>query len=550
MRRMLPRRAVLEPIVLGLLLLPWGLAAQAPTARLATITTDTGAFAPGHRDFARYTTPMLCLTMARLTQATFRRSLTEQLKSDTLQEDTVGLGKTAPLVRACGARFTIANTQPRALETLFDLALFEDDAPLAQAVLTTMVARAPTRAARIALWETGLSSYLRLGWRGAGAALLAQVDALGPDGQLAQAELHFIMLHAYEARMQSGGPADTVAFRAEVERVLQLIHAGTMKEDGERYGMELYSFKRLMEMMFWEHPDSIPALALRIQRALDNDQPWTATDHDWQPWRTFTTAQVIERLLPRWANVQQLRGVGETPRLQADFWFPPPGQPASDTVRPVPGKVNLICLGGWLSDFVTPGTEDRFNVVYPQLRRIRRWLARYGADHLAVTLVWPAEGYTYYDFFPLNMFRLFQTPAEEAQFWRWYVQEYAQVPVTVAVQVRHQRWLPAPDGRRLPGVKIQFNAFWQHEPEEVAYFAQSKADGAPEDSIYGSRPGERSDACTIVGRDGTIVADFNDNHDDPVGSIEGVLRWLFQGPDATSSAARGPTPGARAGAIQ
>ena len=38
------------------------------SARLATITTDTGAFAPGHRDFARYDNPGLCRAAALVTR--------------------------------------------------------------------------------------------------------------------------------------------------------------------------------------------------------------------------------------------------------------------------------------------------------------------------------------------------------------------------------------------------------------------------------------------------------------------------------------------------
>src|SRR5579863_8208592 len=96
----------------GLLLPPLGLGAQPPVdmAQLATITTDTGAFAPGNRDFTRYDTPGLCLVAAVIVQAYSQRTLAATIQaSNNYWTDTVGAGETATVARACGVRFTLAN---------------------------------------------------------------------------------------------------------------------------------------------------------------------------------------------------------------------------------------------------------------------------------------------------------------------------------------------------------------------------------------------------------------------------------------------------------
>src|ERR1035437_3084756 len=53
--------------------------------RLATITTDTGAFFPGHTSFPRYTVPSLCLAAAHNTLDVVQGTIAVRTHLDTIR---------------------------------------------------------------------------------------------------------------------------------------------------------------------------------------------------------------------------------------------------------------------------------------------------------------------------------------------------------------------------------------------------------------------------------------------------------------------------------
>src|ERR1035437_7796607 len=84
------------------------------SARLATITTDTGAFAPGHRDFSRYDTPGLCLAAAKWTRHVLHRTLEAHdslfLLRETPERDILGSGGTAAIAQTCATHLQGTDT--------------------------------------------------------------------------------------------------------------------------------------------------------------------------------------------------------------------------------------------------------------------------------------------------------------------------------------------------------------------------------------------------------------------------------------------------------
>ena len=480
--------------------------------QLATITTDTGAFAPGHRDFSHYDTPSLCRAAARVARASFQTSVAAQAIGDTLSEDTIGVGGTALVARACGSRFTLANTDRRDLGDLFDLALHEQNDTLTQRTLDKLAAQARNPNDRTDTWSSGMHSYLAFGRLAAAEALLRQIDASDLSDRTLQVELHRLVGNYF------GRAGDTVRYHQELARMVTL--GGQLARKDIGYPYVRMGYKGLMRLMALEHLDSIPSLARLAQHDLSQyskaDQVTTPLDR-FVDWGHIPLDSVIEELAPEWYTYRRQHGAAPAPRLQADYWFPPPGRPKSDTIRPVQGKINLMCQGGMPTDY----WQNVFNHIplfsaYQQAAHIKRWLEEYGAAGLEVTIVRSAPGYTILDFQNLNTWRLFTASTEEAQLWRWYAQDYEQLPVTVAVQVKKtEAWLPSPDGRRWQDAKTQF----------PMYFAGLVRD-------YGPNVGEEPGSCTIIGRNGSVLYSTAGGGSRMGNDVDVVLKWLFRGPGA------------------
>ena len=479
-------------------------------------TIDTGAFVPGRRDFTRYATVGLCLSAARETRSIARRQLAVQIARDTLEHDTTGLGGARPIARACSARFTLATTPARDHYRLFELALYAGNAPLAQAVLADFVTHASTPRERAEVLRFGIDQYLNFGWRAAAESLAAQADAQGPSARLAQLSLHRALMD--EFHLQEG---DSARLRTEVARIFALTEQSPKILDLDSYEAERWAFWYTAQQLVLTDPSQLPPLAARAQRELGQYErsPDVTQGLTWAPWSTMTLQAVQDRLVHKMYRYQQRAGLVSAPRLTANYWFPPPGRPASDTLRPKLGKLNLICRNWGISDEIFNDDLAKYS-----LRSwLWHWFAEYGVDQLEVTLVVPARGYTNLITDHANANYLFHTLAEESEAWRWYFHDYAQLPVTVAVQHAVTEWLPPPDGRRLSQHKIQFNQFWMMDPDMLSHHMPDTAQVMA--SLSGLRPGEWDGQCVLVDPQGQIW--HTSLEADPLQNTDGALKLYF-----------------------
>ena len=522
----------------------WGVPSPQPSypidttvsVRLATITTDTGAFAPGLRDFTTFTTPGLCRAAARIARSKFRTSLEAQQAADTLQIDTVGQTATAQVIRPCVAHLMTQSIKDRDLGDLFAVAVYALDDSLALTVLAKIVALDRQEETKESNWVHATESFIDNGRMQAAATLMALVDAKGSAAREAQIPMHMRMALG---AMLGGTQTDTLRARVEFEHVLQLLDSGPYTERHIRIAYAAYS--DIMEQIVWEHPDSVGAIAERAHQALSHyrmsaDVMQSTVRH----LPTLTVEQLITALTPPWYSWGQRAGHVMAPRLQADYWLLPRGRPTSDTVRPVPGKINVICnTGRGLKD----ASYGPLSSPRRQVASMRHWLDEFGPDNLAVTLVTPISGswdvsslgmYYQGDF---NKVRLFHAPGEETQAWQWYIHDYKSAPITIAAQAHHLIWLPPPDGRRLNATKLQFNDFWDQDPNAIKYYEWYRQMGRTVDSISGPRPAEDAPArCVVVGRAGQI--DYVSGETDLSGAgTEEALTWLFRGPGRNASGA-------------
>ena len=346
------------------------------------------------------------------------------------------------VARTCGARFTIANTPDWQLPSLFQLAVLAQADSLAQAIVAARVARAPTPAAKLQLWREALEIELEAQppRRAAAQAMIAKLDQQLAGDMPAQIALHQELL-VHDAEGQ-----DTAGVRREAERMIALVDTQSVVHASD-YGLLREAYRELYTLTFFEHPDSMAVLEARERATLTRLMtPALHLEilHQWgHKTDDMTVQQVLalqlKDLVPTW--ITRLPTPQTPPlRIHGDYWFPAPGQPARDTVRPVRGKVNLVCVGGFPD--LTTHYDDRNGGRFAL--GLRRWLAHYGPQGAIVTMVAivsDSTGNTLGEFAP--------TAAQAAQFWRWYYQDYEQLPVAVAVQVRPQGWVTMPDGRRL-----------------------------------------------------------------------------------------------------
>ena len=468
--------------------------------RLATITTDTGAFAPGHRDFSRYTDPGLCLAATEMTRASVQLPLAARVDQD---NDTVGIGAAASIVRACTnqwARFPLASAKARDLYDLLLLSTYTESDTLTEAIVGRLGRGiSPSALLGLFLQRRRLAEIQKL---------MTQIDAKGAGSGVTRLDLHAQLMNYY-----AGRPADTTRLRLEIASVLRL--GDSVPWERQILENQLEAYALWIGLTVWTHPDSVSGLVAQAMHVLDRDRSKLGPQ---DPEKGWTVTDLFNELVPKWYTYQSRGGGVPAPRLTAQFWYPPPGRSAGDTVVPVPGKINLICAGG---EMVDNEDDQYFTSAGIQAVHLRRWLARYGPDRLAVTLVYPAANYGFFAVSHLYTWQLFSTPEEAARLWRWYWQEYAKLPVTVAVQAQQDDWLPAPDGRRWRESRLQFNDFWQHDPSFRELL--SHYDAGP-NGEFTPRPAELPGACVIVGRDGK-VADIPQNRQWSV--LDKALSWLF-----------------------
>lgn len=493
-------RSLAIPVGLARTSADTALSSDTLSVQLARITTDTGAFAPGHRDWTRYETLDLCLAAARDARQTLRRSLaTQALRQHSIEYDTVGNGGTALVARACGARFTLRTVAPSDLSRLFTLAIAEQNDSLVQAVLPVLIASQGGE------WVQAMTELLAYGWRTEAETLVARVDARGPSVRWPRFVLHLCLWNGSCTVRRSGetliGSVGALDSLAHVLKLGREVLAGAGAFEGN---IEVY--KALMNWAAYNAPDSIPVFAVRARHDFDRFKDVRGrNDLENVAFRQYDSASVnalVQLMAPPWFTFIPATGKGvAAPRLRADYWFPAPGHPASDTIRPAPGHVNLICSGALPSD--NAYTENG-EISAEQAHVIKDLMARYGSAGLTVTLVRIAKGYTHFKFAGAgiqNDWHAYATPTEEAQRWRWYAQTYEGLPVTVAVQVQPDTWLP--DGRRYTEGPTQFNAFWKRYPNLLS--VPPTEDTTAYGMSFLARPAEQSNYCVVIDRDGTIA---------------------------------------------
>ena len=510
--------------------------------QLATITTDTGPFAPGRRDFARYDTPELCLIAARslasLSMRTVQAKLTNLMQYDT---DTTGTGATAAIVRRCGARFTLAGTTVGELPDLYELALYEQNDTLARAVLAKEVAQAATAKNRDSVLAWAARLELSFKNKPAVNELWSQIEHSKDTAPLRER-----LAEQDRWLYVAAGLGDTVGVRRAIGRIAVLADSVDLPlgynyvQGPDSDSFLVHAFRVQMALNASTFPDSLPTIARQAQRVLSRWSrqamcPPKVPSSQCRPprdnWDAVTPEHMLDSLAPIWVWWRTVHE--QSPRLQAAYWFPAPGRPASDTVRPVRGKINLICSGAFAQGenfkknfafehdlgFDLAGNNE---TNFIQVRVLRHWLALYGAAGLEVTIVRQVEGYPGGGGSPPTGDWAVD-PATAARQWQWYEQVYDSLPVTVAVQVRHHdAWLPPPDGRWTRADTIQFARGFAN-PE-------SPANTTPSTLLHlfgwNSNPDspESNNQCVVIGRDGTILDRKSPGSG---GSLDDLFRAVF-----------------------
>lgn len=494
-------------------------------AQLATITTDTGDYFRGHKDFRNYTKIGLCFGAVETTRAVWLRTLKVQALPDSIR-DTVGLAATAPVARACGRRFTLATTKSSDYFGLFEFALYEQNDSLAQAAALAYFREKNYKYGEKEFFDHERGVYdvfteaLEFGNRAVADSVLARVIALYPANTLAQASLYA----TYATSMLYHRTQDTAQFLSAYRRSIQLIEstpASRTKHSQWAFEM-LHSLSWHLGMFLarqWAPPESLAVLAKLVKKYDDQMDDTVRQRLLEEGHEEATKNRTIEDFLygyepiaPNWYAFHILHTGAAAPRLQADYWVPAPGRSSDDTVRPVRGKVNVIC-NVLAPVYIYQGEHGQNLSATLQADSIQRWLRQYGAG-LDVTLVRSASGYDLYNTdgngIVSQVELLFPGNTAEAHAWGWYAHDYRQLPVTLAVQVKQEQWLPSPDGRRLQRPYTQFDEFFRADTKTSDQSVNQMTIDAPE-------------RCAVIDHDGTIVSVAVTNE---VGKI---LDHLFHG---------------------
>lgn len=419
------------------------LVAYGDSVNFATITTDTGALAPGNRDFSRFSTPGACLGAVDLATEVLRHSVAAQI--DHLLQDTAFRGDTLPagavqIARTCAARFTVAGTAEHNLPELFALSLAAGNDSTARSVVARQLEHITKPVARAAVLQRAIDGYLAAAPTRIAAAesTLAQLDALGPSVMKARFHAHGTLLQYSWSRFNEA------SMRREAEQMIALGH--DVPTDAIRYDYEplVWAYRTLGVLAYVNTPDSVLAVMTRAKADLRRFPPgrqWPAgmsygSDANYD-YKVHTPAEIRDRLLP--FQGEQYKG-RLLPPISAAYWFPkppkrwPPGSSADNTRLP-----SLIVYGGFADDCARIGLGSWLDGGISCRAKFEHVL-RYG-DRLAVTFIAHGWGYA-------ARTALLKPPAE-ADTIAWFLRDYHQLPFTVGVVTDSIRILPPVDGRWL-----------------------------------------------------------------------------------------------------
>ena len=439
---------------------PQGLTAQASTQSftplppaLASITTDTGAFAPGHQNFSDYTVPGLCAAAAATTAEVLRNPLPARQAYDTLNQmpdkDTLP-PKARQVARACGAAFTLQNTDSLQWPSLFDLAVMSGNDSLARTVVARRLETTATPQGRQAIERATVSAYLG-----------QPADGLHP-AQPARPDLAAMLESQWDQQMSPSGPVDVKALAQAVQWHSNLLQYGAQIHDEALVDRELQKISALahtltvpsttmaavggalyagyvakMRFAYLASPDSMRPVAVQAQHDLQRFSSDSICPQGWGGTSTACRAASVDTVEAWLTRPLGYTTNAQTWRVHADYWFPPKGQPA-DTVFPTPGKVTLV-----VHQILMCSLDEEWIVYFgcgsEELDAIRQYVHRYGAQGLQVVMVSSTHGWAYLSGA--------LTPRQEAERIRWYYQDFFGLPVTVAVQIPRPE-VKIADGRR------------------------------------------------------------------------------------------------------
>lgn len=417
-------------------------------ATLATISTDTGALAPGHRDFAHYDAPGLCLAAAKVTYDLARRNLEDQLSMDTTRDarhDTVGIAAARAIRQQCFSRAGVVDTFSQDNVLRFRVALLLRDDDLALKALERLEAQEKAAKVRTNMqlaalvYLLGTDYEIEPGLSRPPLLKAAQTVAqkLLRDGSL---ETKFTVYTRY---LDYWDRADSLPqLQAVADTLLSLYH---YLPDSVRHQPWPWrqAYTALMRVAFFTHSDSMAAIAARAQR----DSIFWRDDLNIATVSRDSAIDLLSPIGKDW-NVKH-RTKGRT--IHAVHWYPfamPGGssntgspvasRAVSDTVLPAPGTISLLIAGGG-----------------PRIAAVtRKWRASYTAQQLAITVYDIADDTAAW--WTVNVVGQYEvmmsgplTVAERGEKARWYYQDYEHLPVDVALGLRHTRFRPFPlDQRR------------------------------------------------------------------------------------------------------
>jgi hypothetical protein len=401
--------------------------ANAQGPELATITTDTGAFAPGHRDFSHYDTPGLCWAAASITYANARRSLEVQAQLDTMQNlehDTIGLAATTSVVQRCANRFFASDTAAADLPALFSMARLIRNDSLALRILGKQIAHAPTASAKLALRLDALTAFL-------GVTLNRRQSPKPPLMTAARSVIatlehdtsFTVRLLTQERILRYWESRDSLpAIAKEATTLLTMLRQAPPKtfEDRNLRYTQFDAYSDLMTIALFTNPDSIKPLAIQAVR----DSLYVPIpQRGLVPSYRYSLSEIIGYLVPS-GRAWDPEWRKPMPALQAAFWYPK----GVDTLQPVSGKVTLFVVGGGA----------------PIASRIRHLLRQYGTQGFRVTMVESTDDTAAYWRVPKLGVDGPMTPEKRAAFAWWYYHEYEHLPVSLGVQLQHVRFPPWP----------------------------------------------------------------------------------------------------------
>ena len=414
------------------------------TVPLATITTDTGALAPGNTEFSRFSTPGMCIAAVGIAQDVGLRSMAAQMasvfKRDTITGDALP-ANAVHVAQSCASRFTVAGTPANTLPDLLTLELMADNDTLAQAVIDRQLAAATTARARATVLQNAVDHYLHAEPHrvAAAQATTAQIDRLGLSVQDVRIQAHALLLASAVVVYTPS------VMRREAEQIIALARAIPTDSLQLEKGDVFAAYAALSAIAYIEHPDSVMAVAQRakddlarfgrLPNGISVSNPILMADFG-----KISVTRVRDALLPY--NPDQYAGQ-TLPPITAAYWFPH----APGAWPPSGGRASLVIYGGWLAnDCARSGSfllsslggmrRSECGALYTYLPR---WKRDYG-DRLAITLVSQTMGFAARS--------LALAPAAEADTLNWFFREHLRLPVTLGVTLDTVWRLPPSDGRQ------------------------------------------------------------------------------------------------------